>query len=93
MNHERNVGVSEARLGLSLVICLLVVLGYMILHYLGGTRQAPALEFRTGIVAEPLPASHAVTPEADQQPQVLTIESNDLPGHAQRTSPDESELR
>jgi hypothetical protein len=91
MNQERDeLGVSEARLGLSLVICVLVVLGYMILHYLSGTREAPAVELRTGVVAQP---TAAATPDAEQQPQVLTIESNDLPENAQRSQLEGSELR
>jgi len=93
MNHERNLDVTEARRGLTLVICLLVVLGYLILHYLGGTRQAPTVEIRTGGVAEQPPSPQAVVPAGDEQPHVLTIESNDVPGRAQRTSPDGSELR
>jgi hypothetical protein len=90
MNRERNLGVTEAGLGLTLVICLLVVLGYLILHHLGGSSQAPAVEIRPDVVAEP--AANAVAPDADEQPQVLTIESSDAPGQALRTSPD-SELR
>jgi hypothetical protein len=93
MNHERGLDVTEARRGLTFVICLLVVLGYMILHYLGGTRQAPTVEVRTSVVAEPPISPRAESPELDDQPRVLTIESSDAPGHAQRTSPGGSELR
>ena len=91
MNHERNLGVTEARLGLTLVICLLVVLGYLILHNLGGTGQAPTVEIRPGYVAEPA-APNAVPPRGEEEPQVLTIESNDAPAHAVRTSPDDAGL-
>ena len=93
MNHERNLGVTEARLGLTLVIGLLLALGYMMLHYLGGTRQAPTIEVHPHVVADPAPAANAVVPESDEQPQVLTIETNDVPGRARRTSPDDQPLR
>jgi hypothetical protein len=95
MNHERNLDVSEARFGLTLVICLLVVLGYVILHYLGGPRQAPIVEVLPSAGAEPSPApTNIALPVPEEQPQVLTIEpSDDMPGHAQHTSPGDSELR
>jgi hypothetical protein len=90
MNHERNL-VTETRVGLALVICFLVVLGSMVLHYLGGTSQAPAVEVRPGLVSAPA-ADPAAVREGEEQPQVLTIESNDAPGQAVRTVP-ETNLR
>jgi hypothetical protein len=92
MHRERTIGVTEAGLALTLVICLLVVFGYMVLHFLGGTSQAPIVEMRAGVAAEPATDSSDAPPAGDEQPQVLTIESSDVPGHALRTSP-ESELR
>ncbi|MEX0610603.1 MAG: hypothetical protein WD738_20850 [Pirellulales bacterium] len=93
MNHERNLGVTEAGLGLALLLCLLLILGYMILHNLGGTGSAPAVEVRPGYVAEPKTVPGAATPDGDEQPQVLTIESSDAPAHAIHTSPGDAELR
>jgi hypothetical protein len=92
MNRERNLGVTEAGVGLALLICLLVVVGYMVLHYLGGTRRAPAVEVLPGVAAPPVPGATDAPPEFDEQPQVLTVESTDIPDHALRTSP-EAELR
>ena len=93
MDRERNLGVTEAGLGLTLVICLLLALGYLTLHYLGGTGPTPTVEIRRGYAAGPAAAPNAASPEGDdEQPQVLTIESNDVPGQALRPSSD-SELR
>jgi hypothetical protein len=93
MNHERNLGVTEAGLGLALLLCLLLVLGYMILHNLGGTGSAPAVEVRPEYVTQPEQAPEAKAPDADVQPEVLTIESSDTPAHAVHTSPGDAELR
>ncbi len=91
MERERNLGVTEAGLGLTVVICLLLAVGYLVLNYVGGTRRAPAVEIRSGVAAEP--AAREFSPQVDdEQPQVLTIESNDVPGQALRDSAD-SDLR
>jgi hypothetical protein len=92
MNHERNLGVTEAGLGLALLLCLMLALGYMILHHLGGTGGAPAVEVRPGYAAEPKKLPDAA-PGGDEQPEVLTIESSEAPAHAAQTSPGEVELR
>jgi hypothetical protein len=102
MNQKRNLGVAETGAGVALLICLLVVIGYLVLHYFGGTAHAPAVEIRPGIVSERA-GREGPQPDGDEQPQVLTIESSDAPagarpaalpgaGSALRTSP-ESELR
>lgn len=95
MDGERNLGVTEAGLGLTFVICLLLVLGYMILHHLGSTREAPMVEVRPGFAAEQAAAPEAASrADDDEPPQVLTIESNDVSGQALRNSVDsDSELR
>jgi hypothetical protein len=92
MNHERNLGVTEAGLGLAVLLCVLLAVGYMILHHLGGTGGAPAVEVRPDLVAEPQTDPAAKT-DAEEQPQVLTIESSDTPAHAIHTAPDDAELR
>jgi hypothetical protein len=87
MNQKRKLGVAETGAGVAVLICLLVVFGYLVLHYFGGTAHAPAVEIRPGIVSDPL--ADAQLPEADEQPQVLTIESSDAaPAHALRTPAD-----
>jgi hypothetical protein len=88
MKHEREHVVTEARVGLALVICFLMVLGYMVLHYLGGTWQAPRLEVRPGLASERASAPQVPPRKGDEQPQVLTIESSDGPEQALRTVPE-----
>jgi hypothetical protein len=86
MNREREVEITEERRGLTLVICLLVVLGYLILHYLGGSGAAPAIEVRTQVSAEPPLEPPAAAPQADEQPHVLTVERSDAPEEVQRSA-------
>jgi hypothetical protein len=75
MAHEdRNLGVAEARIGLSIITCLLLVLGYVVLQRLGGTGQRPPVEIHSGQSAE-LPELPSPTESGDaDQPHVLTPE-------------------
>jgi hypothetical protein len=43
MDQDRNLGVTEARFALTIVICLLVAVGYLALMRLGGTSE-PVVE-------------------------------------------------
>jgi hypothetical protein len=70
---KRNLGVTEARFGLTLLICGLVAIGYVVLLRLGTTNET-MVELRPGITAPPL--AHAdPSPPDDQQPRVLPIET------------------
>lgn len=60
MDQERNLGVTEARFGLTIVICLLAAVGFFILLRVGNTGEPTAVEFRN------LPAQ----PESQPAPQV-----------------------
>jgi len=74
MVQDRNLGVAEARVGLSVITCLLLVLGYVILQRLGGTGQRPPVEIRPYQSTEQLDAApRPVIGDADQ-PYVLTPE-------------------
>jgi hypothetical protein len=44
MVRERNFGVAEARIGLSVITCLLVALGYVIIHRLGDSTNPAEIE-------------------------------------------------
>jgi hypothetical protein len=82
MNQERNFGVTEAGLGLTVITCLLVALGYWLVQRLVGTGATPPVEVRP-------PAADLDPPRADpvvknQQPQVLVPEQ---PGSAGVESP------
>jgi hypothetical protein len=44
MVRERNFGVAEARIGLSMITCLLVALGYVIIHRLGDSGAPAEIE-------------------------------------------------
>ena len=77
MTQERNFGVVEARVGLSLLTCLLVALGYVVLQRLGESGASAVVE---------LPATE-VAPMADvpssngrgewEQPQLLTAQDGE----------------
>lgn len=79
MNDEdRNNGVTEARFALTLLTCLLVAIGYIVLLRLGGAKDSSA-------VADPDdgPTAVAITPVAptpnksEPVPQVLPIDKAD----------------
>ena len=83
MTEERNFGVTEARLGLTLLTCLLVGLGFAILQRLGDPAGSSRIELRvrepgTGIAG----AASSESPGDDTQPQVLPTQSGDAPGES-----------
>ena len=82
MDQERNLGVTEARFALTIVTCLLVAIGYVVLLRLGGTKETPveagADDVSPPIVAGPNPPNPSN--DNDLQPRVLTLETpNDAP--------------
>jgi len=76
MDDDRQLGVTETRLGLTVLICLLVVLGYAILYKLGGTGQTTMVEVRPDVVQTDSPANDA-PPTDDPLPNVLQVEASD----------------
>jgi hypothetical protein len=78
MSNERSLGVTEARLGLTLLTCLLVVLGYAVLQRLGGTGQPPPVEIMSGTPSETFSTTRGNEASAPR-PQVLPVQGNDLP--------------
>jgi hypothetical protein len=86
-DNKRNLGVTEARFGLTLLICGLVAIGYIVLLRLG-TSNDTKVEVRPEIAASPVAHTEPSVPD-DQQPRVLPIENEvtvQLPGVA--PSPD-----
>jgi hypothetical protein len=80
MNQERNFGVTEAGVGLTVITCLLVALGYWIILRLVGSSTTPTVEVRPSAQASPTPGADPV--DNPQQPRVLTVEqpqSSDMP--------------
>lgn len=69
MNEERNRGVTEARFGLTVLICLLVAMGYIVLLRLGSPIES-TIEQR---LESPV-AHEETTPFEADEPQVLPIE-------------------
>jgi hypothetical protein len=69
MNQDRNTGVTEARFALTLIICVLVAVGYVAVHRLsGGPSQST-------IVVRPIDAEQPTTPPADENvPRVLPVD-------------------
>jgi hypothetical protein len=69
MDEDRNTGVTEARFALTIVICLLVAIGYLMLARLGSSGES---------TIEVLP--QAPQPQVaidDDQPQVLSIDTGE----------------
>jgi hypothetical protein len=79
MAEERVFGVAEARLGLTLLTCLLVMLGYAILQRLGGGSQPPPLELRPGQSAGSRTSVPRYPLGSEPQLQVLTAQEGESP--------------
>jgi len=75
---------TEARFALTIIICLSVAVGYIALHRLGGTGDAPPLEERPSIATIPVQGG---TPAEEDQPQVLPIDPQS-PGVPPPRAPD-----
>jgi hypothetical protein len=72
MDDDRNLGVTEARFALTLLICLLVAIGYVVLLRLGSSGDS-TIEVRPDVVAQPAP-NH----EDEHSPKVLNVEGSEL---------------
>ncbi len=68
MNDDRNLGATENRFALTLVICLLMAVGYLVLLRLGGPSDS-TIEVRPNPVPQPV-----VAHEDDNQPRVLPVD-------------------
>jgi hypothetical protein len=77
MDDERNSGVTEARFALTLLICLLVAIGYIVLLRLGNSGES-MVEVRP----EPIPQVTPISPSAVEQPQVLKLSNSPPHGNA-----------
>jgi hypothetical protein len=84
---EKTLGVTEARFGLTILICGLVAIGYIVLLRLGSTSEA-LVEHRQEI--EPRIASKP-TPDEDQ-PTVLPIKPESSNPQARLQQPERSLL-
>jgi hypothetical protein len=71
-NDNRNLGVTEARFGLTLLICGLVAIGYIVLLRLGATNDT-TVEIRPDI--DPPAIAHAQPVPSDDEPRVLPIQT------------------
>ncbi len=83
MGQEDHLAADEGRGVLAFLICLLLVLGYVALHQLGGTAPAPAVEIRAGYAPESASTPTIQRPR-EEQPHVLTLEASDPPSQALR---------
>ena len=71
-DRDRNLGVTEARFALTLVICLLVAVGYVVLLRLGGTGESPVERIEN--VKPPEVARVEPPPVNENDPEVLKFE-------------------
>lgn len=83
MKDERNRGVTEARFGLTVLICLSVAMGYIVLLRLGSPTDS-TVELRS----EPPVAREETTPVDPNEPQVLPIEPQRQPVPQMSARPD-----
>jgi hypothetical protein len=72
VDRDRNLGVTEARFALTLVICLLVAVGYVVLLRLGGTGESPVERLEN--VKPPAIVQIEPVPANANDPEVLKIE-------------------
>ena len=82
MKKERNFGVAEARIGLSVITCLLVALGYVIVHRLGDASLPAEIDagtMRPATQANAAPGNVPGTP-------ALASESDDRYGASNQQS-------
>jgi hypothetical protein len=84
MKDDRTTGVTEARFALTLVICVLVAIGYILLLRLGGGSDHSPIEVRPDVLAQP-----TLPKEDPNRPRVLPV---DEPG-ASGSSPQEIATR
>jgi hypothetical protein len=77
MNQDRSFGISESWIGLSLLIFLLLAIGFFLLQQLVATSERPSVEFRAGFHSQPALAAGEPQFYDEQQPQVLTIENSE----------------
>jgi hypothetical protein len=77
MIKQRNFGVAEARIGLSVITCLLVALGYVVVHRLGDV-DAPA-EIAPGSGASTVQVN--ASPGVSSAPAAISNESADRYGN------------
>lgn len=72
MDQDRNLGVTEARFALTIVICLLVAAGYIALMRYGGTGSATVDDGGDGAVVQidPIP----VDKDNSNDPEVLPVD-------------------
>lgn len=77
MDDDRTQGVTEARFALTLVICGLVAIGYVVLLRLGGGSNHSAIEILPDVIAQPsIPADDPIVPRVlpvDEPNSVRTV--------------------
>jgi hypothetical protein len=77
MSDKRNLGVTEARLGLSLLSCLLVALGYVVLQRLGDTAESSPEDIapdQSNVSFHPAEFSPS---GGNVQPQILPVQGSE----------------
>jgi hypothetical protein len=92
MDQDRNLGVTEARFALTIVICLLVAVGYVALLRLGGTGES-TVEERVESATPPEIARIEPAPVSENDPEVLRIEPLQTPESRLSTRPQPPEIR
>jgi hypothetical protein len=73
------LGVNEARLGLSVLTVLSLVLGFVALRRLGGTGEAPPVELRNPPVSEGVVGAGPSQPPPTESIRMLPTQSSELP--------------
>jgi hypothetical protein len=77
MSDERNLGVTEARLGLTILSCLLVALGYFVLQRLGDATESSPVVISPGSPSDAFATPGTGPSGANVQPQILTVQGSE----------------
>ncbi len=85
MGAKRSLGVSEARLGLSLLTAVLLVFGYVALQRVGGNHDTPPVEIRDPSATTPLTGNANTQTTSPDGLRVLKVQ-NPQPNEVPRTS-------
>ncbi len=77
MSDERNLGVTEARLGLTILSCLLVALGYFVLQRLGDSTESSPVVIPPSSASDATVLTGTYPSSADVQPMVVPAQGSE----------------
>src|SRR5690349_465596 len=91
MDQDRNLGVTEARFALTIVICLLVAVGYVTLMRLGGTSEPVVEESPDNPTQVSVGPIDPTATDNSNEPEVLKVDPPLISNRPQPPKPPSSE--